>query len=160
MDDGIAEVRERARHAGVTHLSTYSDFEPAEANFFPGSGPARLADDGKIRRDAMIEHVGNPTAQAVVLTGFTLGWHRWHATPGKGQHYITFEWYPSRAEATRRFSEDGDHAFGISRAKANDVAVVCNRAVGKHVRTQFRPNPGNVCARISTQMGVYGRIQE
>ena len=57
MDNGIAEVRERARHAGVAHLSAYRDFEPAEADFFPGSSPTRLADNGKVRSDAVIEHV-------------------------------------------------------------------------------------------------------
>ena len=29
-----------------------------------------------------------------------------------------------------------------------------------HVRTQFRPNPGDVFVWVSTQMGVDGRIEE
>src|SRR5215510_6891276 len=108
----------------------------------------------------MIEHVVEPTAQAVVLTGLTLRWHRRHATAGKGQQYIAFEWYPSRADAAHRLREGGDHAFGIGRAETNDVTIVRDRAMREHIRTQFRPNPGDVFVWVSTQMGVDRRIQE
>src|SRR5262249_46181155 len=160
MDNGIAEVRERARHAGIAHLAPYSDFEPAEADFFPGSRPARLADNGKVRSDAMIEHVGDPATQTVVLTGLALGGHRRHAAAGKGQQHIAVERHPSRADATRRLSEGSDHAFGIGRAETNNITVGRDRAVREHVRTQFWPNPGDVCVWVSAQMGVDRRIQE
>src|SRR5262245_27182152 len=116
MHNDLAEVGGRARHAGIARMSPYCDFEPAEPNFFPGSGPARLADNGKVSSDAMIEHVDEPTAQTVVLTGLSPEWHRWHAATGKGQQHVAFEWHPSRAEATHRLGEGGDHAFGIGRA--------------------------------------------
>src|SRR5438094_778418 len=119
MHNGIAEVRERACHAGVAHLASYRDFEPAQADFFPGSGPARLTDNGTVRCDTMIEHMDDPTAQAVVLTGLTLGWHRRHATTGTGQQHIALEGHPSRADAAYRLSEGGDHPFGIGRAETN-----------------------------------------
>ena len=159
MHDSVAEVGKGAGHAGVAHLATHRDFEPAQPHLFPGSRPAGLTDNRTISRDAMIDHIGHAAAQAVILAHRTAWRHGRHPTPGKGQRQFAHERHAGSAHAAYCLGQRRDHAFGIRCPQANDIAIIGNRGVGQHIGTQLRADPGHIFLRVSLQMGINGRIE-